>query len=85
MRVVCAFAFFNGIAYVERLTRVYMVEIAAEVEGNAIEHLARSVVDQFEFDVFQMFANQFAGAVIYYAACAEYRFRIARSESIEFT
>lgn len=41
----------NGEADVEGAPGVYFVEKFSLVEGDAVEYLARGVVDQFEFDV----------------------------------
>ncbi len=60
-----------------------MVEILRRVERDAVEHLARRIVDHFELDMFAEFAYEFARAEVGDAARAEYRFCVARSERIE--
>ena len=75
--------FLNGVAYVEWLARVDVAEIFGCVESNAVDYLARCVIDKFEFYMFQLFAYQLACTEVHHFAGAEHRFHVAWPERVE--
>lgn len=70
-------------ADVKRFSLVDAVEIARRIECDRIEHLARCVVDELKFDVFELLADKFARTEILHAPCAESGFLVAWPERIE--
>ena len=69
---------------IERLMRVYIFELVSHIERYAVEYLAGGIVDQFQFYMFQLFADKFACSEVHYSASAEQRFGIPGAEWIEF-
>ena len=79
-RVVWVFVLFDGVADVEGFARLDVVEILLHIERNAVDNRPRRVVDEFEFDVLEVFAHEFAGAEVHNVASTEYRLLVAGPE-----
>ena len=76
--------FFDGVADVEWLTGMDMVEVFCHIEGDAVDDASRCVIDKFEFDMLEFAAYEFASAVVAYVSGAENGLLVAWSERIEF-
>ena len=53
-------------------------------EGNTIHDVVGFVVYQFQFDVFLITSDDFAGSVVVYIQGSEYGFVVVGAERIEF-
>ena len=78
-----ALVFLDGVADVKRFSGVDVVEVSGKIERYAVEHFARGVVDELEFDMLELFAYKFACAEVGDIACAEHRLLVARPEWVE--
>lgn len=77
------FVILDGVADVEPLAGMDVVEEVGLVEGDAVEDLAGGVIHQFELDMFELSADKLGGAEVHHVAGAEYRFVVARTEWVE--
>lgn len=66
--IVRSFSLFYGVAYVNRLVRMDMLEILRHIEGDRIYHMAGAVVFKFQLDMLHIFAHELTGAEIKHVA-----------------
>ena len=76
--------FFDGVADVEWITGMDMVEVFCHIEGDAVNDASRRVIYKFEFDVLEFAPHEFASTVVAYVSGAENGLLVAWSERIEF-
>ena len=50
----------DGVADVDSLVRMDMLEILRHIEGNGVKHMARTVILQFEFYMLHILSDKFA-------------------------
>ena len=79
------FVVFDSIADVEWSTGVDILEVFGHVECNSVEDFTGSVVDEFKFDVFEIFTDKFACSEIHYVTRAENGLVVAGTERVEFS
>ena len=60
-----------------------MVKILSHIEGDAVEHFARGVINEFEFYVLELTAHKFACSEVNHIASAEYWFVVSGTEWVE--
>ena len=78
------FVLLDGIADVDGLMGMDMLEVCSRIECDGGNHPACAVVFEFELYVLEVLAYEFRSAEVEDVSCAEDRFLIARSEWIEF-
>ena len=81
-RVAVVGVLLDGVADIERLHVLDMRIVLVHAESNAVYRCVRLVVDQFQFDMFQVFPYQLAGPVILDSERAEYGLLVVRAERI---
>ena len=81
-RVAVVGVLLDGVADIERLHVLDMRIVLVHAECNAVYRCVRLVVDQFQFDMFQIFPYQLAGPVILDSERAEHGFLVVRAERI---
>ena len=81
-RVAVVGVLLDGVADIERLHVLDMRIVLVHAECNAVYRCVRLVVDQFQFDMFQVFPYQLAGSVIFDSERAEYGLLVVRAERI---
>ena len=73
----------DGVANIEGLAGMDVVEVPRHIEGYAVDYLARGVIDQLQLDVLQVLAHQHASAKVLDVARAECRLLVAGSVGVE--
>ena len=78
------FCLLYSVADVDWLMSMNMLKIGSHVESNSIDHSACAVVFKFQFYMFKIFANKFAGPEVKHIACAKHGVLISRPKRIKF-
>ena len=74
---------FNGIADVEGTFGLDEAYVGTLPESDAVHHIVRFVVYQFQFDVFLIATDYLACSIIVHVMCAEHRFLVVGTERVE--
>lgn len=72
--------FLNGIADIEWLARMDVLEVLGHIEGDAIYNTPGGIIDQFELDVLKIATNEATRSEILHATGAECWDTVARAE-----